>query len=84
MSSVFVGNIAWRCSEQQLGDYFSKYGAVNSVKIITDYETGRSKGYGYVEMADENGQEAAIKGMNGFEIEGRALRTDRARPRNRN
>ena len=43
MASVFVGNINWRCSEQQLGDYFAKFGNVNSVKIITDYETGRSK-----------------------------------------
>lgn len=82
MSSVFVGNIAWKVSEQDLGDAFSRYGQVNSVKIIQDRETGRSKGFGFVEFADAGCIQAAINAMDGAEVGGRQLRVNAANQRN--
>jgi len=81
MSSIFVGNISWKCNEQTLGNAFAEHGQVLSVKIITDRETGRSKGFGYVEMSNEEEQQIAIERMNGAVVEGRAIRTDKAQPR---
>lgn len=82
MTSLFVGNIAWRISEQDLGDAFSQYGAVNSVKIIQDRETGRSKGFGFVEFADAGSLAKAISEMNGADLGGRPLKVNAANQRN--
>lgn len=82
MSSVFVGNIGWKVSEQDLGDAFSRYGPVNSVKIIQDRETGRSKGFGFVEFSDPNCLQAAIQAMDGADMGGRPLRVNAANQRN--
>jgi len=81
MASVFVGNIAWSTSEQELGDAFAKYGNVNSVKIIQDRETGRSKGFGFVEFADPACIDAAIANMDGADMNGRNLRVNAANQR---
>jgi len=81
MASIFVGNIAWQTSEQELGDNFARYGQINSVKIIQDRETGRSKGFGFIEFADAGCIDAAIRGMDGQEVNGRALRVNAANQR---
>jgi len=82
MGSIFVGNIAWRVTEQELGDAFANYGPVKTVKIIQDRDTGRSKGYGFVEFHDNNCIGNAIQNMNGFELQGRQLRVNEANNRN--
>lgn len=81
MASVFVGNIAWATSEQELGDAFARYGPVNSVKIIQDRETGRSKGFAFVEFQDAACVDQAIRGMDGQDMNGRALRVNAANQR---
>jgi len=82
MASVFVGNIAWRTTEQELGDAFARYGPVQSVKIIQDRETGRSKGFGFVEFADASCIDAACRAMDGADMGGRQLRVNPANNRN--
>lgn len=84
MSSVFVGNIAWRTTEQELGDAFSRYGQVQSVKIIQDRETGRSKGFGFIEFADPSCIDAACRAMDGSDMGGRPLRVNPANQRGGN
>lgn len=76
--SVYVGNIAWRTTEQEIGDTFANFGYVNSVKIITDKETGRSKGFGFVEFADAQILNTVIQQMNGYNLNGRQLRVNAA------
>lgn len=82
MGSIFVGNIAWRTTEQELGDAFANWGPVSSVKIIQDRETGRSKGFGFVEYSDASCINNAIEKMNGYDIGGRQLRVNAANQRN--
>jgi len=76
--SIFVGNLAWAVTEQELGDAFAQHGQVNRVKIVCDRETGRPRGFGFVEMCDPQTASQAIASMNGFEIQGRQIRTDTA------
>ena len=82
--SVYVGNIAWRTTEQEIGDTFANFGYVNSVKIITDKETGRSKGFGFVEFADAQILHTVIQQMNGYNLNGRQLRVNMASGTNNN
>jgi len=82
MPSIFVGNIAWGISEQQLGDEFANFGNVNSVKIITDRDTGKSRGFGFVDFADASCIPNAIKNMDGKSLGGRQLRVNEATQRN--
>ncbi|MCA9971667.1 MAG: RNA-binding protein [Anaerolineales bacterium] len=78
---LYVGNLSYDTTEDELRDAFEAYGAVTSVAIITDRETGRSRGFGFVEMgSDEEGQ-AAIDGMNERMVGGRTLKVNEARPR---
>lgn len=77
-TSIFVGNLAWAVSEQELGDAFAQHGNVTRVKIVMDRETGRPKGFGFVEMSDPQTAQNAIQRMNGFEIQGRPIRCDAA------
>ena len=79
MKTLYVGNINYQATEEDLRPLFAEYGEVISVKIINDRETGRSKGFGFVEM--ESGADAAIEELNGKEFEGRRLRVNEARPR---
>ena len=79
--NIYVGNISYSTKEDDLREAFGEFGEVSSVKIITDRETGRSKGFGFVEMADDAAGEKAIEEMNGKEVGGRALRVNEARPK---
>lgn len=81
--NIYVGNLSYGMSEQELRDAFSAYGDVASVKILTDRETGRSRGFGFVEMPNQSEGEAAITQLNGKEVSGRVLRVNEARPRER-
>ncbi len=81
--NIYVGNLSYGMSEDELRDAFSAYGDVASVKILTDRETGRSRGFGFVEMPNQSEGEAAITQLNGKDVGGRALRVNEARPRER-
>lgn len=71
--NIFVANLNYQLQEDELGDLFESYGAVDSVKIILDRDTGRSRGFGFVEMADDEEAGEAIKALNGHELSGREL-----------
>jgi RNA recognition motif-containing protein len=77
--NLYVGNLPFNTTDDDLREAFSAYGAVARAQVISDRETGRSRGFGFVEM--ETGGEAAIDGMNGKELNGRALTVNEARPR---
>ena len=80
MKKIYVGNLSYRTSENELRQQFEKFGVVNQVSIITDRETGRSKGFAFVEMQNDNEADDAIQGMNGVELGDRALAVNEARP----
>lgn len=79
--NIFVGNLNYRLQVEDLEQQFAEYGQVDSVKIITDRETGRAKGFGFVEMPNDSEAQAAIDGLNGSEVMGRAMVVNEARPR---
>ncbi|HEY5567144.1 MAG TPA: RNA-binding protein [Gammaproteobacteria bacterium] len=81
--NIYVGNLSYTASESELRDAFSAFGDVTSVKILMDRETGRSRGFGFVEMPNQSEGEAAISNLNGKDLGGRALRVNEARPRER-
>ncbi len=78
---IYVGNISYTTTEESLENLFSQYGEVESVKIITDRETGRAKGFGFITMNDDAAAQNAIDELNEKEFEGRTLRINEARPR---
>jgi len=78
---IHVGNLSYETTEQQLRAAFEAYGRVKSVQIIMDRYTGRSKGFGFVEMEDPNEGNAAIEGLNQKQLSGRTIRVEEARPR---
>lgn len=79
--NIYVGNLPYGISEQELREAFEAYGEVSSAAIISDRETGRSKGFGFVEMPVRAEGEEAIKGMDGQDLQGRPARVNEARPR---
>ena len=79
-TTLYVGGIPYTTTESALGDAFAKAGSVVSASIIIDRMTGRSKGFGFVEMADDAGADAAINMWNGQDFEGRKLTVNIARP----
>ena len=81
--NIYLGNIAWSMTEDDVEALFGEFGAVSSVKIITDKYSGRSKGFGFVEMDDDAAAQAAIDALNDSEQDGRNLRVNQARPRER-
>jgi RNA recognition motif-containing protein len=81
--NIYVGNLSYGMTESELHEAFSAYGEVASVKILSDRETGRSRGFGFVEMPNQREAEEAIAQLNGKEVGGRALRINEARPRER-
>jgi RNA recognition motif-containing protein len=80
-TKLFVGSLSYSVSDDQLKDAFAAAGNVVSAKVITDRETGRSKGFGFVEMGSDEEARAAIEQVNGKEIDGRAVTVSEARPR---
>jgi RNA recognition motif-containing protein len=79
-NKLFVGNLSFSVSDQMLADTFAQCGTVQSAKVITDRETGRSKGFGFVEMASDSEAQAAIQRFNGAEENGRAMTVNIAKP----
>jgi RNA recognition motif-containing protein len=79
--NLFVGNLSYNASEDDVRQAFSAFGEVASVSIIMDRETGRPKGFGFVEMPNQTEAQAAIAGLNGKELAGRNLNVNEARPR---
>ncbi len=80
---IYVGNLSFQTTETDLSDMFGEIGQVESVQIITDRATGRSKGFGFVQMADDAAGEKAIAQLNGKEVRGRNLTVNEARPMER-
>src|SRR5271154_2857355 len=78
---LYVGNLAWAVSDQDLHDLFSEAGNVDSSQVIVDRETNRSRGFGFVEMESDEAAEAAIKKFNGRDLKGRAIRVNEAQAR---
>ena len=78
--SIYVGNLPWSAQEEQVRNLFSAYGSVISVNIVTDRETGRARGFGFVEMDDADAA-AAVQALDGKELDGRALRVNEAQPK---
>ncbi|MBS1508022.1 MAG: RNA-binding protein [Bacteroidetes bacterium] len=79
--NIYVANIPWKASEDQLKDLFAQYGEVTSAKIIMDKVTQRSRGFGFVEMGDDNSGRTAIAELNGRDFLGKSLVVNEARPR---
>lgn len=77
---IYVGNLSFQTTESDITEAFSGFGPVESVSIITDRDTGRSKGFGFVQMADQADATKAISALNGTELGGRALTVNEARP----
>ena len=80
-NKLYVGNLAYSVRDEDLNEAFSQFGAVSSAKVMMDRETGRSKGFGFVEMGSDPEAQAAINGLNGQAIGGRAIVVNEARPR---
>jgi len=79
--NMYVSNLSFRLSEQELGDVFSQYGEVSSVKIIKDRDSGRSRGFGFVEMPNEDQARAAMEALANYELGGRNINVSEARQR---
>src|SRR5215471_21355859 len=81
MKNIFVGNLSYGTTEDVVRSLFEAYGAVDKVSIITDRDTGRAKGFGFVEMSSNADADRAIAALNGKEVDGRALNVNEARPK---
>jgi cold-inducible RNA-binding protein len=79
-TKLFVGSLPWAVNDQALEDLFKEFGEVTSAKVIMDRESGRSKGFGFVEFEDDNAAKAAIDKLNGSDIQGRTIVVSEARP----
>lgn len=79
--NIYVGNLSYSTSSNDLRELFEPFGDVTSANVISDRDSGRSKGFGFVEMADDNQARHAIEKLNGTEIAGRAITVNEARPR---
>jgi len=78
---LYVGNLSYGTTDSDLQKMFEEFGTVESAQVITDRESGRSKGFGFVEMGSQQEAEAAIKALNGKDMDGRALTVNEAKPR---
>lgn len=79
--NIYVGNLPYSVTDADLRETFSQYGDVSSVQLISDKYTGDSKGFGFVEMANNGQADAAIKGLNGSAMKGRTITVNQAKPR---
>ncbi|MBD3225632.1 MAG: RNA-binding protein [Caldithrix sp.] len=82
--NIYVGNLDFSLTEEELRQQFESFGEVSSVKIIKDHDSGRSRGFGFIEMPDSDQAKTAMSDLNGKEVNGRALRIDEARPKKNN
>ena len=80
-AKIYIGNLSFNTTNQDLVDMFGEYGTVQSVNIIEDRETGRSRGFAFVEMSSNEEAQKAISALNGKEIDGRSLTVNEAKPR---
>ena len=78
--NIYVGNLAYSVKDEDMKAAFAEFGEVTSAKVIMDKYTGRSRGFGFVEMANDEEAKAAIEGMNGKELQGRAVKVNEAHP----
>ena len=81
MKNIYVGNLSFSSTEEAIEKLFAAHGTVASVRIIMDPETGRSRGFSFVEMPNDREAEAAIAALNNFELDGRQLKINEARPK---
>ena len=79
--NIYVGNLSYEVTEEDLKEAFEVFGEVETVKVLKDYDTGRSKGFGFVEMSNNADAQSAINGLNDKELKGRSLKVNTARPR---
>ena len=81
MKNIFVGNLSFGATEDSLRSLFEAYGTVDRVSIVTDRETGRSRGFGFVEMSNDEEGDRAIAAVNGKDLDGRTMNVNEARPK---
>jgi len=81
LKNIFVGNLSFNTSEEELRQMFESFGSVDRVSIMTDRDTGRSRGFGFVEMTNNEDGEKAITSLNGSQVGGRTLNVNEARPK---
>lgn len=81
MKNIFVGNLSFDATESAVRSMFEEYGTVERVNIVTDRDTGRARGFGFVEMSNDAEGDRAIAGLNGRDMDGRALNVNEARPK---
>src|SRR4051812_34635706 len=81
VKNIFVGNLNFNATEEGVRSLFERYGAVNSARIMTDRDTGRSRGFAFVEMENETEADQAINALNGYQMDGRSLNVNEARPK---
>ncbi len=81
MTNIYVGNCSFDVTEEQLRELFAAYGQVDRVNVVTERDTGRPRGFAFVEMPDASAAKAAINGVNGTELGGRTLKVNEARPK---
>ena len=79
--NIYVSNLSFNVQDEDLRDFFTPYGEVSSAKVITDRETGRSRGFGFVEMTDEAASKKAIAELNGATVDNRSIRVSVAKPK---
>jgi RNA recognition motif-containing protein len=79
--NIFVGSLSFDCTDRDLLQAFSPHGAVDSARVIADRDTGQSRGFGFVEMPNDEEARAAIEALNGLELMGRSIKVNEARPR---
>ena len=81
MINIYVGNLPYSITDDELGELFTPFGELSSAKVIMDRDSGRSKGFGFVEMVDNADAEEAIRALDGSSVSGRNIRVNEARPR---
>jgi len=81
MTNIFVGNLSFRTTQEEIHQIFANYGAVERVNLVTDRDSGQSRGFAFVEMTNSNEAEAAINALNGTELHGRNINVNVARPK---
>jgi cold-inducible RNA-binding protein len=81
MTNIFVGNLSFQTSQEQLNSVFAQYGNVERVNIVTDRDSGQPRGFAFVEMTERRDAESAIAQLNGSELNGRAMNVNEARPK---